>query len=67
MAVEPLKVRRVGSWLPTDCRAQLSKDFHYLHLIIDGKLFSLRVDLLAELLQGERPSLRLSRYVVGSR
>jgi hypothetical protein len=48
-----------SSWVPTAYRIQLSKNREYLLIIAEGKLLSVKVDLLFEVLAGHRESLRL--------
>lgn len=50
-----------SSWVPTEYRAQLSRDSHYLILILEGRLYSVPIDLLLELIAGHGDSLRLCR------
>ena len=50
-----------GSWVPTEYRARVSRDKAFLQLIIEGCIYSVKVDLLMELLTGARESLRLFR------
>jgi hypothetical protein len=51
----------ISSWLPTEYRAQLSRNNLFLVLILEGRLYSLEIDLLLEVIAGHRPSLRLFR------
>jgi hypothetical protein len=56
--------RVFGSWTPTERgRAQLSRNNRYLILILDGKLYSLDVDLLLELIAGHRENLRIFKFL----
>jgi hypothetical protein len=60
MAVEQLQKRY--SWVPLEkARAQMSKNHFYVLLILEGRLYSLNVDLLFDLLAGKRESLRIFR------
>ena len=55
---------RIGSWVPTEARIQLSNDSNYLHLIVEGQLYSLKKELLLELILGKKESLRLFRWML---
>jgi hypothetical protein len=60
MAVEHLQKRY--SWVPLEkARAQMSKNHFYVLLILEGRLYSLNVDLLFDLIAGKRESLRIFR------
>lgn len=50
---------RHRSWIPTEYRAQLSRNGGFLILIMEGRLYSLDVELLLELIAGHRDSMRL--------
>ena len=54
---------KTASWIPTEYRAQLSKNSAFLILILEGRLYSLKVDLLLELIAGQRESLRLFKIM----
>jgi hypothetical protein len=52
-----------GSWVPNDrYRAQISSNQRYVQIVIEGRIFSVQVDLMFELIAGHRESLRLSEY-----
>jgi hypothetical protein len=60
MSVE--RIQKKYSWVPMEkARAQLSRNKLYVVLVLDGQLYSLNVDLLFELLSGQRDSLRIFR------
>jgi hypothetical protein len=53
------------SWVPVDgSRAQISNNKAYVLLILEGRLYSLKVDLLLEVVAGHRESLRIFRCEV---
>jgi len=52
---------KTSSWVPTEYRAQLSRNNEFLILIMEGRLYSLEIGLLLELIAGHRPSLRMFR------
>jgi hypothetical protein len=50
------------SWVPVDgSRAQMAKNNAFVHLILEGRLYSLEADLLLDLIAGQRESLRIFR------
>lgn len=48
-----------GSWVPCGQRLRLSTRGAYVIFSIGGKLYSVRVELLLELIAGRRDSLRM--------
>lgn len=60
MAVQ--RIQKQYSWVPLDrARAQLSRNKRYVILVLEGRLYSLDVELLFDLIAGRRESLRLFR------
>jgi hypothetical protein len=56
------RIQKRYSWVPLEkARAQMSKNHFYVILILEGRLYSLNVDLLFDLLAGKRESLRIFR------
>ena len=47
-------------WIPSDSSIKLSKDSKFLLLIAEGKLYSVPIELLLELVAGHRERLYLS-------
>jgi hypothetical protein len=51
-----------ASWVPIpNARAQMARNNFFVILILEGRLYSLDVDLLHELIAGHRKSMRIFR------
>lgn len=51
---------RNASWVPLDrARAQMSKGYWYVLLVVDGQLLSLEVERLLDLIAGHVESMRV--------
>jgi hypothetical protein len=57
-------IEKVGSWVPTEARIQLSDSAKYIHVIVDSQLYSVKKDLFLEMLSGNRLGLRLFKWVL---
>jgi hypothetical protein len=62
MVEQPKPLQKRYSWVPLEkARAQMAKNNFYVILILEGRLYSLDVELLFDLLSGKRESLRIFR------
>jgi hypothetical protein len=62
------RLRKRFSWVPMEkARAQMSRNNAYVIIVLEGRLYSLEVELLFDLLAGDRESLRLFRLEEHSR
>jgi hypothetical protein len=58
------KIKRVYRWVPLERdRARLSRDSLFVLFRIDGKLYSLRVEDLFDLISGYSMDIEISRLV----
>jgi hypothetical protein len=53
-------------WIPTEYRAKLSKNNEYLVLVLEGRLYSVKIELILELVAGHRDSVRLFKLLDGA-
>jgi hypothetical protein len=51
------------SWCPTAYRATMSKNREYVVLVLEGHVYSIKAEILMEILVGNRDSARLFKLM----